>query len=178
MLQLSFKDVFTTFCRKICNSWVQFGSEHNPLVWTNQRKFHKQEYYSVHKFQQMWNMCKFSFFLSCGFLVYVLLYIVFIKSFRLRKTVVLLCDLYFKASGIVTLFPALVTKFLRGMVSKRLSGFQVKTPRKILICYSNRLMRNVLCEVPRKCIVWSTSSVPWNYWNSFSSFVIVKNLQK
>ena len=43
--------------------------------------------------------------------MYVLLYIVFIKSFRLRKTVVLPCDLYFKASGIVTLFPARVTKF-------------------------------------------------------------------
>ena len=42
--------------------------------------------------------------------MYVLLYIVFIKCFRLRKTVVLLCDLYFKTSGIVTLFPALVTK--------------------------------------------------------------------
>ena len=42
--------------------------------------------------------------------MYVLLYIVFIKSFRLRKTVVLPCDLYFKASGIVTLFPARVTK--------------------------------------------------------------------
>ena len=91
--------------------------------------------------------------------MYVLLYIVFIKSFRLRKTVVLSCDLYFKKSGIVTLFP-LVTKFLRGIISKRLSGFQVKTPRKILICHSNRLMRNVLCEVLRKCIVWSTSSVP------------------
>ena len=58
-------------------------------------------------------MCQFSFFLSCGFLVYVLLYIVFIKSFRLRKTVVLLCDLYFKKSGIFTLFP-LVTKFPEG----------------------------------------------------------------
>ena len=43
--------------------------------------------------------------------MYVLLYIVFIKSFRLRKTVVLPCDLYFKKSGIGTLFPALVTKF-------------------------------------------------------------------
>ena len=39
-------------------------------------------------------MFKFSIFLSCEFLVYVLLYIVFIKSFGLRKTVVLLCDLY------------------------------------------------------------------------------------
>ena len=97
-------------------------------------------------------MCKFSFFLSCGFLVYVLLYIVFIKSFRLRKTLVLLCDLYFKKSGIVTLFPARVTKFLRGIISKRLSGFQVKTPRKILICHSNRLMRNVLCEVLRNVL--------------------------
>ena len=43
--------------------------------------------------------------------MYVLLYIVFIKRFGLRKTVVLPCDLYFKASGIVTLFQALVTKF-------------------------------------------------------------------
>ena len=42
--------------------------------------------------------------------MYVLLYVVFIKSFRLRKTVVLPCDLYFKTYGIVTLFP-LVTKF-------------------------------------------------------------------
>ena len=29
----------------------------------------------------------------------------------LLKVLVLPCDLYFKASGIVTLFPALVTKF-------------------------------------------------------------------
>ena len=83
--------------------------------------------------------------------MYVLLYIVFIKSFRLRKTLVLLCDLYFKKSGIVTLFP-LSQNFLRGIVSKRFSGFQVKTPRKILICHSNRLMRNVLCEVLRNVL--------------------------
>ena len=105
-------------------------------------------------------MCKFSFFLSCGFLVYVLLYIVFIKSFRLRKTLVLLCDLYFKKSGIVTLFPARVTKFLRGIISKRLSGFQVKTPRKILICHSNRLMRNVLCEVLRNVLIGVLRAFP------------------
>ena len=43
--------------------------------------------------------------------MYVLLYIVFIKRFGLRKTVVLPCDLYSKTSGIVTLFQALVTKF-------------------------------------------------------------------
>ena len=80
--------------------------------------------------------------------------IVFIKSFRLRKTVVLLCDLYFKTSGIVTLFP-LVTKFPEGDSIKTFSGFQVKTPRKILICHSHRL-----CEVLRKCIVRSIPAFP------------------